>query len=112
MAVMDAMNPLFIKNSSHLTAEESSITESFNRRMELRLTAIRSRCNFFEIYRNQELFDKQSFNELVSQSLAKTPDTQLPPEFKDYVSFVQKYESENPGNYYIAKQFGQRVAGV
>jgi len=36
----------------------------------------------------------------------------MPAEFHEYANFVSKYESENPGEYYIAKQFGKRISGA
>ena len=78
----------------------------------MRIERITSRCNFFEIYRNENLFNKETYHQLLNKSLAKTAKTDLPPELKEYAEQVQALENSNPGQFYIAAKFGQAIPGV
>ena len=73
--VISQLNPLFLKNEAHLTAEESKVSEAFKRRMERRVESIKARCDFNEIQKYKNLFDKKTYNQLLSQSLSKTDET-------------------------------------
>ena len=46
------------------------------------------------------------------KSLTKTSDKEIPHEFKEWVSFVQTYEQQNPGKFYLAAKYGQAIDGV
>lgn len=105
------LNPLFIKNSAHLTPEELSTYESYIGQKQQRIEQIKSRCNFFEINRNKRLFTKHQYHELLKESLAKTANTELPAEFRDYATALQTYQGQNPGKYFMAKKYGQAVPG-
>jgi len=81
---MDLLDPLLLKNREHLNAEDKAKIEAYKRRLERRVDSIASRCNFFEIYRNKNLFGTEAFYSLLSKSVAKTAKTELPAELKDY----------------------------
>lgn len=36
----------------------------------------------------------------------------MPPEFSEWVKYVQTYEKKNPGKYYLAIKYGQAIEGV
>ena len=95
-----------------MTAEERKQADSINRKNNLRLEQIKSRCNFHEIYRNKNMFVGYQFRTLIRMSLAKTSESEIPAEFKTYATFLKTYEKENPGKFYIAKQFGQHIKGT
>jgi len=40
------------------------------------------------------------------KSLTKTSDKEIPHEFKEWVNFVQTYEQQNPGKFYLAAKYG------
>ena len=92
-----------------MTSEERSFSDAFKRKINRRLELIKSRGNFNEIYRNEKMFDKKTFRNLISYSLAKTKSTDIPTEFRAYANFLQKYEKEDPGKFYIARTFGQHI---
>ena len=79
--------------------------------MDKRIQTIKTRGNFFEIYRNRDLFTKEDYNELLKLSLAKADNSELPPEFRDYAAHLQEYEQKNPGKFYLAAKFGAKIAG-
>ena len=56
---MEGFDPLIMKPIDQLSDEERRISEAFKRRMDRRKQAIKSRCNFFEVYRNRDLFEKE-----------------------------------------------------
>ena len=83
-----------------------------DRQIARRVETIKHRCNFYEIYRNKTLFDRSTFNELISRSLAKTPDSDLPPEFHSYAKWLKNYEMQNPAKYHIANTFGRDLTAT
>ena len=78
---MEKLEPLLLKNSEHLTAEERSKVEAFERRLNRQRERITERCNFMEIKRHESLFDKSTYESLLRKSLAKTDSQDLPKEF-------------------------------
>ena len=48
---------------------------------------------------------------MIKQSLAKADKAQLPQEFQNYAEFLRDYQSKNPGKFFIAKEFGAKIAG-
>ena len=86
--ILDKADPLFMVSSERLSLKQRNISEAFKRRMERRLQTIKARGNFFEIYRNRDLFEKDEFNDLLKLSLAKADNSELPPEFRDYAIFL------------------------
>lgn len=109
---LEKLNPVVLKQEKHMTAEDREKVAAFDRSTERRKEAIKNRCNFYEIYRNKDFLGRETFNELIARSLAKTPDADLPTEFQPYAKFLKKYEEENPGKYLIASQFGRNLAGA
>ena len=84
LAILDelhGMDPLHLKNLEHLTPEERELGFAYQRIMERRKRNIAERLNFFEISRNEDLFKKAELDKLLSESLAKNKDQELPPEF-------------------------------
>ena len=98
-------------SSDRLSLKQRRISEAFKRRMDKRIQTIKTRGNFFEIYRNRDLFTKEDYNELLKLSLAKADNSELPPEFRDYAAHLQEYEQKNPGKFYLAAKFGAKIAG-
>ena len=50
------LDPLFMKNHSHLTPEERHLSNAYSRQIEKRIAGITERLNYFEILRNRSLF--------------------------------------------------------
>ena len=63
---MDELDPLLLKNHDHLNTEDIAKINAYKRRLEKRLDSISSRGNFFEIYRNRNLFNNETFYSLLS----------------------------------------------
>lgn len=76
------------------------------------MQTIKARCDFFEIKRNKKLLGNDTYNYLMKQCIAKSAETKLPPELKDYANFVQDYQKKNPGKYYLARKFGPVIPGA
>ena len=110
--LLEKLNPVVLKEERHMTAEDRAKSDAFERAFERRKQAIKSRCNFYEVYRNKDLFERDVFNHLIQRSLAKTAESDLPTEFQPFAKYLRNYERENPGKYLIASQFGKNFAGA
>jgi len=47
----------------------------------------------------------------LKESLAKTSSTELPPEFRGYVTALQTYQAQSPGKFFMAQKYGRVVPG-
>jgi len=82
--VLENLDPTSLKGSKHMTVEDNQKKAAFVRTLARRIESIDSRCNFYEIYRNKDLFTEPEFYKRIALSLAKTPNIDLPTEFLPY----------------------------
>jgi len=59
---IEQLDPLLLKNIDHLTSEDKDKIAAYYRRLGKRIEEITSRCNFFEIYRNKNLFATETYH--------------------------------------------------
>ena len=107
-----ALDPVLMKNREHLTPEENTLSESYSKILQKRRQGIQQRLDFFEIQRNRDLFNADSYEALLAECLAKSSSEDVPPEFQEWVAYYEKYQKENPGKFYMALSYGPTMQGV